>query len=103
MDNISEDELKSILSDLAMYLTERLSHFKDWEEYWAEVTKIIEDLKKVGHELYSHDYDGESKSLWGWNYMKKDSGKLQIQFDFNGKVSTYWKDFNVLLGTTDDK
>ena len=63
-----------------------------WEAYQAEVATVIRELQAVGHDLWSHDYDGQRRELWGWNYGELDgAGFLQIQFDFQGDVTTFWR------------
>ena len=91
--------LRMKLKDLSFCLTERLKTYKEWQRYWKEANNIIDDLKAVDHDLWPHDYDGRRKHLWGWDYMRLDSaGFLQIEFDFNGIVSLYWRGENEVLG-----
>ncbi len=93
LENAIAEERKLMLTSLEIDLVNRLNSYSDWNKYWKEVDSIIEELKQVGHDLWSHDYNGESKHLWGWNYMKMETaGFLQIQFDFNGTVNVFWRE-----------
>ena len=84
---------------LQQQLTERLRDSPDWNTYWNEVERIISDLRTVGHDLWSHDYDGERFQLWGWDYMRPETaGMLQIQFEYKGTVKTFWRTENPRLG-----
>jgi hypothetical protein len=99
LETLPVDKLKLTLTKLEVYLTKRLSGIAEWDNYWDESKKIISELKKEGYNLCSHDYDGESKSLWGWDYMNDaDTSMLQVKFDFNGSVRVFWKIINPQLG-----
>lgn len=99
LENLENKERKLMLERLEVDLTERLKSFTNWDEYWQEVDEIITILKNNGHDLWSHDYDGNGKHLWGWDYMRMETaGFLQIQFDFNGTVKTFWREDNPQLG-----
>jgi hypothetical protein len=93
LENLQKNERKSILSLFEAELTRRLEPFTNWDEYWKETHEIINELRRIGHDLWSHDYDGEGTHLWGWDYMRMETaGFLQIQFDFNGKVKMFWRE-----------
>jgi len=93
LEKLERDDRKSMIYLLEKDLTDRLKSYKNKDAYWTEVNKIIEALRTVGHDLWSHDYDGESKELWGWNYMDmKTAGFLQIMFDFNSEVQIFWRE-----------
>jgi hypothetical protein len=64
----------------------------------------IAEMRALGHDLWRHDWDGESRELWGWDYAKKEgTGLLQLQFRFRGEVKTFWRSENPMLGVeTDD-
>ena len=98
------EERRVHLQELEERLTTRLRNHTTWDNYWEEVLCIIEDLRSVGHDLWSHDYDGERRHLWGWDYGRPDgAGYLQIQFDYEGSVKTFWRTDNPRLGTTDNE
>lgn len=104
LEDLNNEELKSILISLKTDLTNRLKPFKDWNEYWKEVDNIIKELREVKHDLWSHDFDGGGKHLWGWDYMRMETaGFLQIQFDFYRSVKIFWRGDNQKLGTVDEE
>lgn len=73
----------------------------DWQRFWEIEDQLIQALKAQGHDLWSHDYDGYSKHLWGWDYMRLESaGELQIQFDFKGPTRVFWRGEDGRLGVT---
>ncbi|GFD83784.1 hypothetical protein [Tenacibaculum mesophilum] len=99
LESLENKERKLMLERLEVDLTERLKSFTNWDEYWQEVDEIITILKNNGHDLWSHDYDGNGKHLWGWDYMRMETaGFLQIRFDFNGTVKIFWREDNPQLG-----
>ncbi|OAD21102.1 hypothetical protein THIOM_003148 [Candidatus Thiomargarita nelsonii] len=92
IENLGKDERIKHLSQLETELSERLQpYYNDREKYWEEMEEIIEELRKFGHDLWSHDY-GDRGELWGWDYMRMEkAGYLQIQFVFQGSVKTFWR------------
>ncbi len=91
------------LDDLAEILTRRLGSTSSQQDCWDEITRVVEKLRALGHDLWSHDYDGESRHLWGWDYMRpEDAGYLQIQFDCDGKALVFWRGEDHVLGTVRD-
>lgn len=102
MEALSPMERQSRLTELELQLTDILRG-RTLEDYWREVQGIISALKAVGHDLWSHDYDGESAS-WGWDYMRPETaGWLGITFDPKRSVTTYWRPENAKFGSIADK
>ena len=82
----------------------RLRAHAEWAAYWREVERVIDDLRAVGHDLWSHDYDGQRRMLWGWDYMRPEiAGQLQIQFDHQGTAKVFWRTENPQLGTVGEE
>lgn len=93
LESLDPKERAKKLQRLEKMLADRLSPIKNREEYFAEVEKIIVDLRLGGHDLWSHDYDGVSTEVWGWNYMDlSQAGHLKITFTWNGKVEIHWQE-----------
>lgn len=101
---LDASERRERLAELARLLSRRLAAFDNWEVYWREANFVIEELRAMGHDLWRHDWDGESRELWGWDYGRKTgTGLLQLQFRFRGEVKTFWRTENPMLGVeTDD-
>ncbi len=94
LEDFPSNDRKKLLAELKSHLTERLLAYKSQNVYWQEVDCIISDLRAVGHDLWSHHYDGQYH-LWGWDYNRPDTaGNLQIQFDQQGSVITFWRTEN---------
>ncbi len=104
LESLTHGDRRERLAALAQALTHRLAEHSQWNEYWREVDAVIAELRALGHDLWSHDYDGERRHLWGWDYMHpKTAGYLQIQFDFEGPVMTFWRGEDAALGVIGDE
>lgn len=100
MESLPSEARRDCLAQLQAQLTDRLKAHSDWDAYWQEIERIISDLREVGHDLWRHDYDGESRQLWGWDYMRPETaGQFQVQFDSHGSVEVFWRTENPQLGT----
>lgn len=104
LESLTNEQLTAALEQLQSTLNERLApltHCAD--DYWQTAMAIIEELRRLGHELYSHDedhYEGSDKELWGWNYMQSEPGMLQILFNRHLQVSVHWRSIDPLFGVT---
>ena len=93
LESLAEKERSEQIRLLEVLLNERLSPIKDREKYFVEVEKIIADLQLAGHDLWSHDYDGDNTEIWSWNYMDvSEAGNLKITFTWNGKITIDWRE-----------
>jgi len=91
IEKFGKDERRRRLSRLETVLSDRLQPYNR-EKYWEEIAKIIEDLRRVGHDLCHQRSDGNRAELWGWDYMRMETASyLQIQFVFQGSVKTFWR------------
>ncbi|MBS0294711.1 MAG: hypothetical protein JSR45_00275 [Proteobacteria bacterium] len=97
---LDHPERRYRLGELEVLIDAKLDSFRiQWDPFWREVTAVIEDLKAAGHDLWRHDYDGERRCLWGFDYGKTpEAGQLQIQFDYEGPTKTFWRDLNGVYG-----
>jgi len=89
LEKFGKDERRRRLSRLETVLSDRLQPYNR-EKYWEEIAKIIEELRRVGHDLWHQRSDGNRAELWGWDYMRM-AGYLQIQLVFQGSVKTFWR------------
>ena len=104
IEGLPPEERRGCIKELEAHFTARLRNHLTWDDYWLEVHRIIADLKSVGHDLWSHDYDGGRRHLYGWDYGRpEEAGYLQIQFDYEGPVRAFWRTENPRLGTTADE
>lgn len=102
IDTLPCEERRELLATLEDQLTERLKNHAAGEDYWREVHRIIAELKSTGHDLWSHDYDGGKRWVWGWNYGHQEgAGDLRIRFEQGGPVRTSWRTESSLIGTVD--
>jgi hypothetical protein len=72
---------------LAELLSDRLTHAADFDE---EVGHIVEDLRQVGHELFSIDED-VGRQVWGRDYTKNSAPGLLIEFVAPNAVDVTWE------------
>lgn len=90
---LGEKERTHQLQDLEKLISERLSLVTDREKYFVEVEHIVADLRLAGHDLWSHDYDGQDTEIWGWNYMDlSQAGRLKITFVWKGNITIDWRE-----------
>ncbi len=99
LEAMPHEERRFRLGELEVLIDARVAPVRDWDPFWREVRAITEDLTAMGHDLWRHDYDGTSKALWGFDYMRiATAGQLQIQFDYEGPTKTFWRDLNGQYG-----
>jgi hypothetical protein len=78
--------LKQLQAEIAGRLSATASH----EEFLRESRAIIDELRALGHDLWSWDYDGKNET-WGGDYMHPETaGRLLVMFEFNGSTSVAW-------------
>jgi hypothetical protein len=96
LESLPAAERPEALARLRAMIDQRLSGAT---AYWPETQAIIAELKAVGHDLWSHDFDGDGRHLWGWDYMRLDTaGMLQIQFNESAPCQTFWRNEGGRLG-----
>ena len=92
MESLSKEDRVQRLSELAQLLNEKLRNNGVRNSYWRGSEAVIEELRQLNHDLWSHDFDGD-KSIWGWDYSRMaTAGFLEIEFDFLGTISCGWRD-----------
>ncbi|MDP3740601.1 MAG: hypothetical protein Q8R02_24655 [Hyphomonadaceae bacterium] len=99
VESLSAAERAAALAALRAMIDQRLGPHTTPDTYWPATQHIIGELKAAGHDLWSHDHDGESRHLWGWDYMRlSTAGLLQIQFNFAKPCQTFWRGEDGRLG-----
>jgi len=99
LEALPSDARASALARLRAHIDDRLAGALEPSDFRRETEAIIAELRAVGHDLWSHDYDGEGRHLWGWDYMRSNqAGRLQIQFNFRAPCQTFWRDEDGRLG-----
>ena len=81
-DGLGEAELQSMCSDLAAYLSKRVSD----GEFHSAVYSVVEELRDAGHDLWSQD-EGDDLQIWGPNYESPSGPGLVISFSAPDEVT----------------
>jgi len=91
LEKLPENELFDRLLELQNELRFFLENENVLQEFFTKTYDAIEQLKAVGHDLWSIDYDSETEQ-WGGNYMEAESaGKLSTKFNLKDRVIVSWK------------
>ena len=100
LEGLSAGPRAAALARLRAQIDDRLAGRSDPFDFWRETEAIVAELRAADHDLWSHDYDGEARHLWGWNYMHpREAGRLQIQFNFATPCQTFWRGEDGRLAT----
>ncbi len=92
LEELSGAERKLRLHSLQGLLVKKLSVHTSEKEFFGGMQKAKDSLRNIGHDLWSHGYDGETE-VWGGDYMKPQTfGKLLISFNFEKKAIVEWNE-----------
>jgi hypothetical protein len=91
-DDLTTNELTAHIHSLQALLKKRFGSSSDFNE---TLVTTLQQLKAVGHTLYSLDYDSDIyrfREVWGTNY--RDSGVLglEIEFESPDRIVVEWID-----------
>ncbi len=93
LENLTDIERKSRFSELEEILNRGLESITQHELFQKKIDYVIDELKRIGHDLWSWDYDGENY-VWGGDYTNKEnSGKLILEFISPNKVRVMWNKY----------
>lgn len=84
---LSDDERDLRLKELENILVARL---RQASEFNTAVYKIVDDLRKLGHDLWSFDASDEMQ-IWAPNYTRPDMYGLIMTVDAPDRVLLEWK------------
>lgn len=80
-------EREQLCAQLRVYLTHRVSQAQD---FYGEISAIIQELRAQGHNLYNFDEDGEGLSVWCPDWTKALAG-LVLEFEAPASVGVSWR------------
>ena len=63
--SLSSADREGTLQRLQSALLVRMSSIAEHYDFFAEAQNVVEDLKKLGFDLWSWGYDGEAEEIWG--------------------------------------
>jgi hypothetical protein len=79
------------LRDLEAALEGRLPRNASSSEFFAESRRAIDELRALGHDLWSFDSDGEAFETWCGDWTKPGGGgRLSITFRHPRTVEAAW-------------
>ncbi len=91
LESLDEDTLIARIRQLTTAINARLAGAKDLASFQECLYSVIDDLKLIGHDLWSHDYDGDVER-WGGDYMHPTTaGKLWLVSTYPDGVELSWK------------
>jgi hypothetical protein len=91
MASLADAEREFRLRELESIVTLALRRHTDFESFQAELYATINQLKALGHELYSWSYECEVE-YWGGDYMVPGAGyELLLRSEFPKGIQFAWK------------
>ncbi len=92
LSKLHPSELDSRLVQLEFLINERLPNTMSIDDFRVEMYKVIDELKDIGHDIWSWDYDGIAGGTWGGDYTKPEKMvKLIIEFHWKDRSEVKWK------------
>ena len=87
---LAAPEREWLCARLRVYLTHRLARA---ENFYGEISRIIQDLRAQGHDLWNFDQDGERTSIWcpDWTSSETPRPGLILEFEAPASVSVTWQ------------
>jgi hypothetical protein len=85
MENVSIEDRRTLLIEMSKVFSQVISD----DNFNESVMKVIEELRKVGHDLWSFDEDDDFQS-WCGNWTKENGGKLVLEFHKYNPVLVNW-------------
>ena len=64
LSKLQPNELESKLAQLESLINNRLSNTISRDDFLVEMQSIIDELKAIGHDIWSRDYDGIAGGIW---------------------------------------
>ena len=94
LESLDDDARSTRIADLATRVNSELANAVDLGSFQARLYAVIDELKSIGHDLWSHDYDCEIEQ-WGGNYMHPaTAGKLWLTSTYPTGVVLQWQEWD---------
>jgi len=84
---LAEPEREQLCAELRVYLSYRLAQAED---FYAEISALVQELRARGHGLHNFDEDGECMSIWCPDWTKDVAG-LVLTFRAPASVDVSWR------------
>jgi len=92
IDALPDPDREKRLHELEAAISRRVGAASSPEAFMRECRRVIDELRALGHDLWSWDSDGESET-WGGDYMHPETaGRLLVMFEFRGTTRVAWWD-----------
>jgi hypothetical protein len=79
------------LQQLSDELSKRIEGIRDGAEFFTLTRELVEELKAIGHDLWSFDSDGETFDAWAGDYAHPErAGKLTLTFTMGEGARAGW-------------
>jgi hypothetical protein len=91
IDALPEVHRTARLRELQSEVCQRVNTATSVEAFYRESRRVVDELKTLGHDLWSWDSDGENVETWGGDYMRPAvAGRLIINFEFGEGARVEW-------------
>ena len=98
LDALPDPDRVARLHELEVVIARRVGAATTPEAFLRECRLVVDELRALGHDLWSWDSDGENET-WGGDYMHPETaGRLLVMFEFRGSTRLAW--WNGLSSTT---
>ena len=88
------------LREMQAALADRLSAGASIGEFFEHGRQLIEELRTLGHDLWSFDSDGEEFETWCSDWTRVDGGGLlSVTFRYPHEVEVAWREPTRASGT----
>ena len=91
LDALPEFERAARLQQLQVEIASRMRAANSPEAFFGASRGVVDELKALGHDLWSWDSDGEDVETWGGDYMRPTTaGRLIVTFQFEEGPRVEW-------------
>ena len=90
LESLPDSDRGARLRELEAAIARRVSAATTPEAFLRECRLVVDELRALGHDLWSWDNDGENET-WGGDYMHPETaGRLLVMFEFRGTTRVAW-------------
>ena len=91
--SLDDETRPARLRALETALTARLPSDASAREFFMQSQMLVEELRSLGHDLWSFDTDGEEFEIWCGDWTRAGGGgPMTITFRYPRQVEVTWRD-----------